>query len=368
MGENPVNKSFRTLIIKPKTKSTTIALFKDDICLYKETIDHLTNEKDLLHIDVEAEKRTFKILETVKEVGINLSYLDAVCADGGLLRPIEGGTYLVNKQMLEDLLGQYNGIHASNLGGIIADKIANKLNINAYIVDPPVVNELSAVAKVSGLPGIERKSIFHALNHKYVARKVAAELNKRYEQTKLIVAHLGFGITIGAHKFGKVIDVNNGLHGDGPFSLERAGTIPSEGLINLCYSGVFTQEELIKEITYNGGLNGYLQTKDIKIIEKRIQENDLVSKHIYSSMAYQIAKEISSMATVLQGDVEGIVLTGPLAYSDYLIKIITEQIDWIADTFIYPGEYDLFALNEGVIRVLNKEEIPKMYVRDLEEE
>lgn len=369
MGDVHVSKRFRTLIIKPKTKSTIIALFQNDVCVFKETLTHhQSSERQLLHILDEAAERTLIILQALNESGINISYIDAVCADGGLLRPIEGGTYKVNDYMLDDLIEQYNGIHASNLGAIIAHKIASQLNINAYIVDPPVVNELSNIAKVTGLPGIERKSIFHALNHKYVARKAALEMEKSYEDVHLIVAHLGFGITIGAHKKGKVIDVNNGLHGDGPFSIERAGTIPAEGLINLAYSGVFTQDDLVKEITYGGGLKAYLHTEDLYEIENRIKEHDSIAQHIYSAMAYQIAKEISAMAAVLTGKVDGIVLTGPLAYSQFLSKVIMEQVNWIADIYVYPGEYDLFALNEGVLRILRKEEKPKEYKGPLEED
>src|SRR5690625_1385064 len=207
--------------------------------------------------------RKTQILRLLSDAGINMSKLDAVSAIGGLLRSVEGGTYIVNEDILFDLKNSFNGKHASNLGGIIAYEIAKGLNIPAYIVDPPVVDELSHIAKFSGLPEIERISTFHALNHKAVARQAAKELDTSYENINLIVAHLGNGITIGAHQNGRVIDVNNGLHGDGPFSFERTGTIPSEALIDLCFSHNFTKNEVRKIITKKGGLKEYLQTDSI---------------------------------------------------------------------------------------------------------
>lgn len=306
--------------------------------------------------------RKTQILRLLSDAGINMSKLDAVSAIGGLLRSIEGGTYLVTQDILIDLKNSFNGKHASNLGGILAYEIAQGLNIPAYIVDPPVVDELCHLAKFSGLPEIERISIFHALNQKAVARMAAKELNKTYENVNLIVAHLGNGITIGAHEKGKVIDVNNGLHGDGPFSLERAGTIPSEALISLCFSGEYSKDDIIRKITYKGGLKAYLNTDDLNEIEERIANNDEYAKTVVEAMAYQIAKEIGSMAAVLSGNVEGVVLTGELAKSKLLTDFITERVIWIADVFPYPGEYDLQAINAGTLRVLKNEEQPKEYV------
>lgn len=306
--------------------------------------------------------RKTQILRLLSDAGINMSKLDAVSAIGGLLRSIEGGTYLVTQDILIDLKNSFNGKHASNLGGILAYEIAQGLNIPAYIVDPPVVDELCHLAKFSGLPEIERISIFHALNQKAVARMAAKGLNKTYENVNLIVAHLGNGITIGAHEKGKVIDVNNGLHGDGPFSLERAGTIPSEALISLCFSGEYSKDDIIRKITYKGGLKAYLNTDDLNEIEERIANNDEYAKTVVEAMAYQIAKEIGSMAAVLSGNVEGVVLTGELAKSKLLTDFITERVIWIADVFLYPGEYDLQAINAGTLRVLKNEEQPKEYV------
>lgn len=357
-----MQKRYRILVINPKTTKTIISVFHNEKCIYKQTINHHTVFKsDLTEIDNEVTVRKTQILRVLNEAGINMSKLDAVSANGGLLRAIEGGTYFVTNDVLKDLRSSYNGKHASNLGGILASEIAKGLNIPAYIVDPPVVDELSELARFSGLPSIERKSIFHALNQKAVARQAASELKMAYNQANLIVAHIGNGITIGAHKRGKVIDVNNGLHGDGPFSLERAGTIPSEALISLCFSGEFREEDIINKITYKGGLKAYLHTDNIAEIEKRIRNKDEHAKKVFEAMAYQISKEIGAMAVVLVGKVDGIVLTGELSYSQILTNFITEKINWIADVFIYPGEYDIQALNAGTLRVLRHEERPKIY-------
>ncbi|MEI3611766.1 butyrate kinase [Pseudogracilibacillus sp. SO30301A] len=357
-----MQKRYRTLVINPKTTKTIISVFHNEKCIYKQTLNHQTIFKnDLTEIDNEVTIRKTQILRVLNEAGINMSKLDAVAANGGLLRAVEGGTYSVTADVLKDLRSSYNGKHASNLGGILASEIAKGLNIPAYIVDPPVVDELSDLAKFSGLPGIERKSIFHALNQKAVARQAARELRITYNQANLIVAHIGNGITIGAHRCGKVIDVNNGLHGDGPFSLERAGTIPSEALISLCFSGEYTEEDIINKITYKGGLKAYLHTDNITEVEKRIRNNDKYAKKVFEAMAYQISKEIGAMAVVLSGKVHGIVLTGEIARSEILTEFITEKINWIADAFIYPGEYDIQALNAGTLRVLRQEERPKIY-------
>lgn len=355
-------KRHRVLTIFPKTSSTVIGVFLDETCIYKETIEHMrpyiTNEHQ---IEREINVRKADILQKISEAGINISKLDAICASGGLLKPVEGGTYIVSKEMINDLISSYSGKHASNLGGILASEIATKLNITAYIVDPPVVNEMEHLAKYSGLPAIERKSIFHALNQKAVARQTANELNKVYEQTSLIIAHLGNGITVGAHQNGKVIDVNNGLHGDGPFSYERAGSLPIEALITLCYSGKYNEAELIKKITYQSGLKAYFKTDNLDEIFYLLNKKDNKLNEITEAMAYQIAKEIAAMASVLKGHVEAIVLTGEFAQVANLTTLITERVNWIADILIYPGEHDLQALNSGALRVLRNEEEPKIY-------
>jgi len=352
----------RILVINPGSTSTKIGVFDNDISIFEQTIRHdseVINQFENIIDQYEFRKNT--ILETLDNEGINISKLSAVCGRGGLLRPIEGGTYGVNEQMLKDLRAGYSGQHASNLGGIIAFEIATGLNIPSYIVDPVVVDELDPIARISGFSLIERNSIFHALNQKAVARRVAKDLGKRYEDLNLIVTHMGGGITVGAHKNGKVVDVNNGLHGDGPFSPERAGTVPAGDLVALCYSGDFYREEIMKKLVGQGGLVGYLGTNDAVRVEKMIEKGDEKAKLVYSAMAYQVAKEIGSASAVLSGKVDAIILTGGLAYGKEFVKEISDRISWIADVIVQPGENELQALAEGALRVLRGEEKEKEY-------
>ncbi|MGR6858430.1 butyrate kinase [Bacillus halotolerans] len=352
----------RILTINPGSTSTKIGVFHNERSIFEKTLRHNIEElQQFDHIIDQYEFRKKHILETLHEQGINISKFDAVCARGGLLRPIEGGTYEVNDDMIEDLKSGYAGQHASNLGGIIAREIADGLNIPSYIVDPVVVDEMSELAKISGMPEIERKSIFHALNQKAVARKAAASLGKRYENMKMIITHLGGGITIGVHDRGRVVDVNNGLHGEGPFSPERAGTVPAGDLVNLCFSGKYTKEEMMKKLVGTGGLSGYLGTNDAVKVEQMIQEGDEKARLIFDAMAYQVAKEIGAASAVLKGEVEAIVLTGGLAYGKSFVSSIRSYIDWISDVLVYPGENELQSLAQGALRVLQGEEQSKQY-------
>nr|BAA12596.1 YqiU [Bacillus subtilis] len=352
----------RILTINPGSTSTEIGVFHNERSIFEKTLRH--NIEELQRFDRIIDQYEFRknhILETLHEQGINISKFDAVCARGGLLRPIEGGTYVVNDEMIEDLKSGYAGQHASNLGGIIAREIADGLNIPSYIVDPVVVDEMSVLAKVSGMPEIERKSIFHALNQKAVARKAAASLGKRYENMKMIITHMGGGITIGVHDRGRVVDVNNGLHGEGPFSPERAGTVPAGDLVDLCFSGEYTKEEIMKKLVGTGGLLGYLGTNDAVKVEQMIQGGDEKARFIYDAMAYQVAKEIGAASAALKGEVEAIVLTGGLAYGKSFVSAIRSYIDWISDVLVYPGENELQSLAQGALRVLQGEEQSKQY-------
>lgn len=352
----------RIFTINPGSTSTKIGVFHNERSIFEKTLRHNIEElQQFDHIIDQYEFRKKHILETLHEQGINISKFDAVCARGGLLRPIEGGTYEVNDDMIEDLKSGYAGQHASNLGGIIAREIADGLNIPSYIVDPVVVDEMSELAKISGMPEIERKSIFHALNQKAVARKAAASLGKRYENMKMIITHLGGGITIGVHDRGRVVDVNNGLHGEGPLSPERAGTVPAGDLVNLCFSGKYTKEEMMKKLVGTGGLSGYLGTNDAVKVEQMIQEGDEKARLIFDAMAYQVAKEIGAASAVLKGEVEAIVLTGGLAYGKSFVSSIRSYIDWISDVLVYPGENELQSLAQGALRVLQGEEQSKQY-------
>lgn len=357
--------NYRILVINPGSTSTKIAIYDNDLPVFEKTIRHnLETLNEFDHIIDQYQYRKQILLNSLDIEGFNLSKLDAVCGRGGLLRPIEGGTYRVNSIMLDDLRSGFGGEHASNLGGIIAYEIAEGLNIPAYIVDPVVVDEMDPIARISGSSLIQRKSIFHALNQKAVAKRVASELGKKYEELNLIVTHMGGGITVGAHKKGKVVDVNNGLNGEGPFSPERAGTVPAGDLISLCYSGEYFREEIMKQLVGRGGLVSYLGTNDGIAVEKMIANGDENARLIYSAMAYQVAKEIGSASAVLAGRVDGIILTGGLAYGRELVEQISEKINWIADVIVKPGENELQALAEGALRVLRNEEFEKTYPCD----
>lgn len=352
----------RILVINPAPSSTKIGVFDNDILIMEKTIGHTA--EDIGKFSSIAEQHFFRkgaILEALDEEGMNVSNLAAVCGRGGLLRPIQGGTYAVNDGMMNDLRQGYSGQHASNLGGIIAFEIADGLNIPAFIVDPVVVDELEPIARISGFSSIERKSIFHALNHKAVARRYAQKIGRSYEEVRLIIAHMGRGITVGVHQGGRVIDVNNGLHGDGPFSPERAGTVPAGDLVELCYSGQFSHQEILKRLVGKGGLFAYLGTNDVVKVEKRISKGDEKAELIYQAMAYQVAREIGAASAVLKGQVDAIILTGGLAYGESFVEAITERVGWIADVEIQPGENELQALAEGAARVLNGEERVKIY-------
>lgn len=353
---------YQVLVINPGSTSTKIGVFQGETLGMESTIRHTAEEiAQYPSIIDQYNFRKEAILKVLKDEGINISKLDAVCGRGGLLRPIAGGTYTVNDAMIEDLQKGYSGQHASNLGGILASEIAEDLTIPSFIVDPVVVDELAPIARISGLSLINRQSIFHALNQKAVARRYAKQVNKKYEDLRLIVTHMGGGITVGAHAGGKVIDVNNGLHGDGPFSPERAGTVPTGDLVELCFSGKYFRNEMMRSLVGEGGLVGYLGTNDAVLVEKRIAAGDEKAKLVYDAMAYQIAKEIGSAATVLNGKIDAIILTGGLAYGKEFIELITSKIDWISEVVVYPGEDELQALAEGAIRVLSGEEQAKDY-------
>lgn len=345
--------------------ATKIAVFENESIILEKTIEHRYEDlKENFRMVDQYGFRKKQILEELDYEGINVSRLDAVCARGGLLRPIEGGTYKVSTSMLYDLKTGFSGEHPSNLGGVIAHEIASGLNIDAYIVDPVVVDELDVLARFSGLPEAPRKSIFHALSQKAAARKAADDLGKHYEDCRLIVAYLGDGITVGAHRYGKVADVNNGLYGEGPYTQERAGTVPPGELIEMCFSGQFSYEEMMEKLTKKGGLKAYLGTGDTKEVEKRILDGDQKAKQVYEGMAYQIAKEIGAMAAVLNGEVDGIVMTGPLSGSLVLTGMITGKVSWISNTFTYPDLSELDALHEGALRVLRDKETYKVYPTD----
>lgn len=354
--------AYRLLIMNPGSTSTKIGVYEDDKEILIETLRHSAEEIGQYATIVDQfEFRKNVILNVLKEKNFDIKTLSAVVGRGGLLKSIEGGTYAVNDAMLEDLRVGVQGQHASNLGGIIANEIAKELNIPSFIVDPVVVDEMEEVARVSGMPEIERKSIFHALNQKAVAKRYAKESNKDYNELNLIVAHLGGGISVGAHKAGRVVDVNNALDGEGPFSPERSGGVPVGDLVKLCFSGKYSEAEIKKMITGKGGIVAYLGTNDAKAVDERAVAGDAEAKLIYDAMGYQVAKEIGKCAAVLSGKVDAIILTGGIAYSKNLVSYIKERVEFISQVVVYPGEDEILALAEGGLRVLRGEESAKEY-------
>jgi len=301
------------------------------------------------------------ILRVLREKMIDLTQVKAIVGRGGLIRPIEGGTYIVNDEMVADLKKGIMGDHPSNCGGLIAYAISKSLGCEAFIVDPVVVDEMMPIAKISGMPLIQRKSIFHALNQKAVAREIATRLKKSYSAINIIIAHLGGGITVGCHSKGRVIDVNNGLDGDGPFSPERSGTVPIGDLIKVCFSGEYTLPEMKKLVKGHGGMVAYLGTHDMRIVEEQIDNGNQKAHLVYEAMAYQIAKEIGAQSTVVNGKVDAIVLTGGMAKSTRFPDLIKQRVEFIAPVFLLPGEREMNALAFGALRILNKEEEVKTY-------
>lgn len=354
---------YKQLIINPGSTSTKIAVFQDEEILFQTTLRHSVEElKGFNKMYDQLDFRKEIILNELKSRNIELNDMDLVVGRGGLLKPIEGGTYEVNDLMLEHLKIGYQGEHASNLGGLLAYELTKDLNIKSYIVDPVVVDELEDRARISGLKEIERMSIFHALNQKAIARRHAKVVGKRYEELNLIVVHLGGGVSVGAHKEGKVVECANALNGDGPFSPERTGALPVGDLVKLCYSGKYTLDEMKKMLTGNGGLVSYLGTNNVMEVIKRIEDGDEYARSIYYAMAYQIGKEIGAMAAVLCGKVDGILLTGGMAHDKLVVGWIEEMVDFISQVYVYPGEDELSALAEGGLRILRGEEEAKTYI------
>ena len=351
------------LIINPGSTSTKIGVFQDEKELFQETLRHSSDE--IAKYETIFDQMDFRkdiIVNVLKEKNFDLNSLSAVVGRGGMLKPMESGTYKVNDRMLEDLKIGVQGQHASNLGGMLANKIAGELNIPAFIVDPVVVDELDDVARISGVPELPRVSKFHALNQKAVAKRYAKENGIKYEDLNLIVVHMGGGVSVGAHKDGRVIDVNNALDGEGPFSPERAGTVPVGALIKMCYSGEFTEKEVYTKIVGKGGYVAYLNTNDARDVLKLVSEGDKKAELYFDAFIYQISKAVGEMSTVLKGKVDRIILTGGIAYSEKVVEELKNRIGWISEVTVYPGEDELLALAEGALRVINGEEKVKEYI------
>lgn len=354
--------TYKILAINPGSTSTKVAVFENDKELFSTTLRHSSEEigryKTILD---QLDFRREVILEAVKASGVALGDLDAVIGRGGLLKPIPSGTYEVNAQMIEDIRLRPAGQHASNLGALLAAEIAQLAGVKAYIADPVVVDELQAEARLTGLPQIKRESIFHALNQKAVARVYADSIGRPYEELNLVVAHLGGGISVGAHRKGLVVDVNNALDGEGPFSPERAGTMPAKAFAELCFSGKYTLAEVSKMLSGKGGIVAHLGSNDTREVGARAEAGDAEAKLVMDSMAYGVGKTIGSMLAVLKGDVDAVILTGGIAYSAYVVGYIKSMIEPLAKVVVMPGENELEALAMNAQRVLEGKLTPKTY-------
>ena len=352
----------KSLIINPGSTSTKIGVFEDETLLFEETLRHSTEEigKYASIVD-QKDFRKDIIINLLKEKDFDIHSLNMVVGRGGMLKPIPGGTYEVSDELLEDLKIGKQGQHASNLGGILAREIADSIGVPSYIVDPVVVDELEPTSRYSGVPELPRTSVFHALNQKAVAKRYAKETGKAYDSLNLIVVHMGGGVSVGAHRQGKVVDVFNALDGDGAFSPERAGAVPSGALIKMCFSGEYTEKEVYKKIVGGGGFNAYCGTNDMRDVDKLVEGGDAKATEIRDAFITQVAKDIGSMACVLKGKIDQIIMTGGIAYDKYVVDGLKERAGWIAPVTVYPGEDELLALVQGGLRVLNGEEAAMEY-------
>jgi butyrate kinase len=351
------------IAINPGSTSTKIAVFADSKCLFEENIKHSAEElAPFEKITDQFEFRKKVIMERIGRLNIDPKDVKIIMGRGGMVKPIESGVYKINGAVKRDLVNSPVGEHASNLGGLIADDLAKEFpSAKAYITDPVVVDEMDDIARVAGHPVFTRRSIFHALNQKATARRHAQVMGKSYESLRLIVVHLGGGISIGCHREGRVVDVNHAVGGEGPFSPERAGSVPITDAIKLAYSGKYTEKEFIKMLVGQGGLAAYLGTNNAYEVEQRIKAGDEEAAFIYGAMAYQVAKTIGEMATVLMGKVDGIIITGGIAYDKGFVELLRERTEWIAPIYVYPGENEMEALAANARLVLNGEVEAKEY-------
>lgn len=352
---------YRILAINPGATSTKLAVFEDDEPLFKLTVEH--QGKELAAFQSVFDQYPYRlglIQDALRNKGIGLDSIQAFVGRGGLLKPLKGGTYLVNDLMIDDLKIAARSEHASNLGAVLAFNLAQNYNVPAYIVDPVCVDEMEPVAKVTGSPEFERISMSHALNMKAVSRKVAGDMGRKYEELRLIVAHLGTGVSLSAHLQGKMIDICDGRE-EGAFSLDRCGGLPSNQLVKLCYSGKYTFNELKEKLFMSGGIYAYLGTKDVRQVEKIAAEGNQQADLLLTAFSYQVAKAIGALATVLEGKVDRIILTGGIANSARIIGEISGRVQFISPVIVIPGEEELEALASGALRVLRGEELPMVY-------
>jgi len=352
------------LVINPGASSTKIAVYRNNTSVFLKSIRHEIGDLETFaHSADQLPYRLNLVLSEVTENHIPLDQVGMIIARGGLIHPLESGVYEVNEQMIQDLSEGVMGDHASNLGGLIAHRLLDTFTqAKAYIADPVVVDELDEVARISGHPQFQRTSIFHALNQKSVARSHAQSMGKEYEDMNLVVAHLGSGVSVGAHKRGRVVDVNNALDGEGPFGPERSGTLPNGALARYCFRENSSWNQVNKMLIGEGGMFAYLGHKDAQLMEKMAGEGDAEAALIHQALAYQVSKEIGAMAAALSGHIDGILITGGMAHNPGLTSAIKERIDFMAPVFIYPGEDEMRALAHNGSLLLSGKVSPKQYI------
>lgn len=340
------------LVINPGSTSTKIAVFADTpFC--EQTIRHKADDPAISGpIMEQCRHRKALIQAFLKRQGLRLNDLAAIIGRGGLLRPIPGGVYAICAEMLADLRDGRFGVHASNLGALLAHDLAASVDRPCFIADPVVVDELCPLARYSGHPDIRRRSVFHALSHKAAARRAAQELGQDQKKLRLIVAHLGGGISVGAHENGQVVDVNNALDGEGPFSPQRSGGLPVGEVVSWCFAHGASETDIRRRITGQGGLTAYLGTSDAAQISRRCSAGDEQAKEVYAALAYQVAKEIGGLGTVLGGQIDAIILTGGLMHDALLARMIRKRVDFLARVLVYPGEDEMAALADAAKRAL----------------
>jgi len=347
---------YKILALNLGSTSTKVAYYEDDVCKVKENIEHPASEiKEFSSFWEQDEYRTNIIEKFMKENGIEKDSLDVIVSRGGHTKPLEGGVYRVDEEMLEQQASGLYGQHPCDLGSKIAYRMTKTCKAVPLIVDPPITDEFEPVARLSGHPLIERRSSFHALSHKATAKRYARENGLKYEDLNLIVVHLGGGISVAPHKKGRMIDGDNGLEGDGPFSTNRTGALPVGDLVRLCFSDEYTYKEVIKMLNGNGGLMAYLGTADCREVEKNA-ETDEKARLCLDAMIYQVCKQIGAMASVLQGKVDAILVTGGIAYSKTIVQKIKDSVEFIAPIVVYPGENEMESLARGALEVLRGED------------
>ena len=354
--------SFLILTINPGSTSTKIGVYNDTQEQFSQNLSHSAEEiAQFSSIADQFSYRLKKITDFLTEKGLSIKDFSAIVGRGGLMKPLTSGTYLVNTTMLADLQSAKYGSHASNLAALLADHLAKEASCPAFIVDPVVVDELAPIARISGRPEFPRRSLFHALNQKAVAKRFAKTIQRPYEELNLIVAHLGGGISVGCHHHGVVVDVNNALDGTGPFSPERAGTIPAGSLSTYILDNQPGQPVVSKMLAGTGGLVAHLGTNDAREVVQRIEAGDEKAKLVFDAMIYSVSRYIAAAAVPVCGKVDQIIITGGIAYSNYVTDKIKEYVGFLAPITIMPGEDELQALAEGAYRVLTSEETAKEY-------